>query len=226
MIAARVTAFAMMRSGETRTSSPSARSALSRRTRSIMPVTSTSTPIVTCGEVNAEVTIALAMAFFTPLTGTRSSRDAFAAEAPAPTLAAAAPAAAAPAVAPTAAAPTAAPPAVDVPAEPPDSRCARRSDRVTSPRAPVGVTAARSTPCSFASFRTGGFAIGRLSPPACGAPPAAEEKSSGGGTAAAGAAGAAPPVAGLPDGAGADGAAAPPAAALRGRRRDDEATAP
>ena len=201
---AQATAFATMSSGDTRTSSPRTFDALRRRTNAIVSVTSTSRNSVTCGIVNAESTIALAIIFTTPLNGIRSSR------ASASTLAEA--------VGPAAVAPVAAGAAVP-------SAAACTSARVTSPRDPVGVTDARSMPRSFASLRTGGLASG-LPAEAVSADAAAPSDAAGpaSGCAGAGAAGAedcaVPEVSAALD---CDGATDPP---LRGRRFDEAALAP
>ena len=125
---AQIMALAIINSGVTFTPAKSV-DAFRRFTYSMVRVASTSTKMLTCGAVNADETMALAMAFRTPLTGMRSSRslgtagvvrflktEAWVAE---PTT----------------------------------------SSRVTSPARPVPVTLVRSTPRSLANLRIGGLAI-------------------------------------------------------------------
>ena len=118
----------MISSGDTLTSAKST-DFFSRATNSIVRVASTSTNTDTCGAVNAESTMPLAMALRTPLTGIRSSRspDHSGVSRFLKTLA-------------CFAAPT-------------------TSSRVTSPATPVPSTCVRSTSRSFASLRMGGFAM-------------------------------------------------------------------
>ena len=71
---AQIIALAMINSGVTFTPAKSAEF-FSRRTYSMVRVASTSTKMLTCGAVNALVTIAFAIALRTPLTGMRSSRS-------------------------------------------------------------------------------------------------------------------------------------------------------
>ena len=70
---AKMIAFAMTSSGLTRTPAKSAE-ALRRLTNSIVRVALTSVKTLTCGALNALLTIAVAIALRTPLTGIRSSR--------------------------------------------------------------------------------------------------------------------------------------------------------
>src|SRR5699024_565120 len=137
---AQATALATMSSGETLTYSPRNFVDLSRRTIAIVSVTSTSRNSVTCGIVNAESTMAYAISFAPPWDGRRSASS------PRPRAEAAAVA-----VAPDVGADT-------------WSAAPRTSSRVTSPWGPVATTWERSTPRSFASLRTGGFANGLAAP--------------------------------------------------------------
>ena len=125
---AQIMALAIISSGVTLTPAKSVE-ALRRFTYSMVLVASTSTKMLTCGAVKADLTIALAIALRTPFTGIRSSRSVGAAgvERFLKTLACWAP--------------------------------PRTSSRVTSPAIPVATTLLRSTPRSFASLRIGGFAI-------------------------------------------------------------------
>ena len=71
---AHIIAFAMTSSGETLMPAKSGL-ALSRATNSIVRVASTSTKTLTCGALNALLTMPAAIALRTPLTGMRSSRS-------------------------------------------------------------------------------------------------------------------------------------------------------
>ena len=73
-LTAHIMALAISRSGVTFTPAKSVE-AFKRFTYSIVLVASTSTKIETCGAVKADCTIAVAIAFLTPLTGIRSSRS-------------------------------------------------------------------------------------------------------------------------------------------------------
>ncbi len=118
-------------------------SCLSSSTSFMVRVTSTVTNSVTCGAVNAEPTIAWAVALRTPLIGTRVSR--------AVSYEAAGAGAAAAGVSTGAGAAVGAGGAT----------AACTSSRVMMPSGPDGITVARSTPRSLASLRTGGLASGR-----------------------------------------------------------------
>lgn len=120
-------------------------SSFSSATSFIVRVTSTVTNSVTCGAVKALPTIACAIALRTPLMGMRVSR----AETVASALSTAAVTGSAAGTGAGAAASAGA-------------AAACTSSRVMMPSLPVGTTLARSTPRSFASFRTGGLASGRV----------------------------------------------------------------
>src|SRR5699024_5216750 len=130
-------ALATRSSGETFTSAKSGRSRR-RATACMVLVTSTCKNSVTCGAVNALLTMAAAVCLRTPLIGVRCSR------AERSTVSTVCVTACSGTVGAWGA-------------------CAadRTSSRVTIPPWPVGVRAARSTPRSLASLRTGGLASGR-----------------------------------------------------------------
>src|SRR6478735_9186059 len=71
---AQMMAFAITSNGLTRTPAKSGE-ALSRLTNSMVRVALTSVNTDTCGAVNAEATMAVAVALRTPFTGIRSSRS-------------------------------------------------------------------------------------------------------------------------------------------------------
>ena len=74
LLTAHIIALAMIKSGVTLTPAKSV-DAFRRFTYSMVLVASTSTKIETCGAVKADCTIAVAIAFLTPLTGILSSRS-------------------------------------------------------------------------------------------------------------------------------------------------------
>src|SRR5207247_2721909 len=122
-------------------------SSRSRSTAAIMAVTSTCRNSVTCGAVKALALTAAAVCFRTPRTATRSSRGPDAAAVQADTVAGA-----------TAGVADGAAGAAGVAGA---ATAACTSARVMVPSGPVPASPARSTPRSFASFRTGGLAAGR-----------------------------------------------------------------
>ena len=129
---ARQTALAMTSSGDSRRSANSRR-ALSRSSRSIVAETSQVTHSLTCGAVNADATIAWAVALRTPLIGMRVS-------CPEPCRQAQG-------------ASSRLRPHIGF-----GARCAVTSSRVITPPGPLPVSSRRSTPRSLASLRTGGLA--------------------------------------------------------------------
>ena len=128
LLTAQIIAFAIIKSGVTLMPAKSTEF-FSRLTYSMVLVASTSTKMLTCGAVNALFTIAVAIAFLTPLTGIRSSRSVGCAG------------------------------VVRFLNTDACDAAPTTSSRVISPFRPVPVTVSRFTPSSLASFRIGGFAI-------------------------------------------------------------------
>ena len=134
--------------------SRNSREALSSASSSMVSVTSTCRNSVTCGAVNADCTMAAAVALRTPLTGTASVRGR------------------PPRVRTPPVAADSAPDWGGVAAAagcPPPARNASTSARVMTPPAPVPVTCSRSTPARRAYRRTGGVHRGRSPEAASGA---------------------------------------------------------
>ena len=134
---ARQTALAMTNSGDILISANSRR-ALSRSSSSMVAVTSQVTHSLTCGAVNADCTIAWAVALRTPLIGMRVRPS-------------------------DAGGPGSTDQQIAAPAPSSLLRCeaARTSSRVITPPGPLPVSCRRSTPRSLASLRTGGLASTR-----------------------------------------------------------------